>query len=572
MDPAPAAPPDAGRTLAEIAAAWWDHVLDESPSMCTSLGIDRGLDRLDQDDEAGRARRAAFREQTRRRLEAVAPDALGTEERLTRTVMHRLLTEADEEERHRFFEWSLNPLFGPHLSLQELAERHPMRTPADADAFVARCRAVPAALGAWTTDLAAGLASGRVAPKVAWTRVVGQVRAFLAQPVEATPFARAAARLPATWSDTDRSRAATAIADAAGSHVRPAYERVLAFLEGPYAGKARAAVGVASIPGGETAYRFAVRRHTTTTLTPERIHEIGVEELEKNRAEMLEIARAEGFTGTLREFFDAIAKDPRFRLRTREELLDRYRAICRRMDARLPEAFRHLPRRPYEVRALEAWREQDAPAGYYYPPALDGSRPGTFYANTRDPESWPTYDMEALAFHEAVPGHHLQIALALELEQLPDVRRHAGFTAYVEGWAHYTERLADEMGLYSTPFDRVGMLAAQAWRAARLVVDTGMHALGWDRAQAIALMRDIRSGPESDVANEVDRYIIWPGQALAYKVGSRTITDLRERARRRLGARFSLAGFHDVVLRHGPLPLSLLEDLVRLWEGDETAG
>jgi len=236
------------------------------------------------------------------------------------------------------------------------------------------------------------------------------------------------------------------------------------------------------------------------------------------------------------------------------------------MDARLPDAFRTVPRRGYVVRALEEYREKDAPAAYYLPPAADGSRPGTFYANTRDPESWPTYEMEALCFHEAVPGHHHQIAFAQELSGLPDVRRHAGFTAYVEGWAHYAERLADEMHAYTTPYDRVGMLAAQAWRAARLVVDTGLHHLGWDRSRALNVMRRIRSGPEADAGNELDRYVVWPGQALAYKIGQRTIFEIRERARRRLGARFDLASFHDEVLRHGALPLSILEDAVRTWE------
>ena len=348
--------------------------------------------------------------------------------------------------------------------------------------------------------------------------------------------------------------------------MKPAYAAYGKFLATDYAGKARKDPGVWSIPGGAEAYAFAARSQTTTTLSPDRIHQVGKEELEKNEREMLEIARGEGFQGELRDFLAAIGKEARFRLSTREEVLGRYRGICAKMDGRLSEAFGRLPKTPYEVKPLEEYREKDAPAAYYLPPAVDGSRAGIFYANTRDPGSWPTYDMEALCFHEAVPGHHLQIALAQELDGLPTVRRHARFTAYVEGWAHYTERLADEMGAYSTPYDRLGMLAAQAWRAARLVVDTGIHHLRWDREKALQVLHRIRSGPSSDVENEVDRYIIWPGQALAYKVGQRTIHEVRERARRRLGARFSLSGFHDEVLRHGALPLSILEDVVRSWE------
>lgn len=566
--PAAAAAADASRALAALAAATWEAGLDESPQTATALGLRRGLDRLDEDDDAARARRLARWEDLRERLEEVPPDGLEGEDRLTRILLHRVLTESVEELRHRGWEWALDPLAGPHLGVQEAVERHPLVEPGDAAALVARYVAVGKVLDDHVANLTAGLGSGRVAPTVAWQRVRAQAQAFLATPLAATAFGQAASRLPASWSDTDRARAAQALLDAAERHVRPAFQRFLGFLEGPYAGRARAAAGVASIPGGEAAYRFAVRRHTTTTLTPERIHELGLEELARNEAEMLAIARAEGHAGDLRGFLDAVGQDPRHRLRTREEVLERYRGICRRMDARLPEAFRRLPSRGYEVRPLEAWREADAPAAYYYPPALDGSRPGVFYANTRDPGSWPTFEFEALSFHEAVPGHHLQIALALDLEALPEFRRHGRFTAYVEGWAHYAERLADELGCYGGPLDRLGMLAAQAWRAARLVVDTGMHALGWGRAQAVDVLRRVKAGPESDVENEVDRYIVWPGQALAYKVGQRTITDLRERARRRLGARFSLPGFHDVVLRHGALPLSVLEDVVRLWEGD----
>lgn len=568
MDTPAVDPADASRALAALAAEHWETSLDESPQSCTALGIPRGLDRLDEDDDGARARRAARWEAHRARLEQIPPDGLVGEDRITRTVLHRILTESVEELRHRAWEWALDPLAGPHLGLLEVAERHPLREPSDAEALVRRYAAVGKALGDHEANLRAGLASGRVAPVVAYQRVLAQLRAIVATPLAESAFGQAAGRLPATWSDTDRARAATALVEAAETHVRPAYARLLQFLETEYAGRARHAVGVSAIPGGDAAYRFAVRRHTTTTLTPERVHEIGVEELAKNEAEMLAIARAEGHTGDLRTFLDLVGRDRRHRLGTREEVLERYRSICRRMDARLPEVFRRLPSRGYEVRPLEAWREKDAPAAYYFPPALDGSRPGVFYANTRDPDTWPTFEFEALSFHEAVPGHHLQIALALDLDGLPEFRKHGRFTAYVEGWAHYTERLADELGAYSGPLDRLGMLAAQAWRAARLVVDTGMHALGWSRGQAMDVLKRIKAGPESDVANEVDRYIVWPGQALAYKVGQRTITELRERARRRLGAKFTLAGFHDVVLRHGALPLSSLEDLVRLWEGD----
>jgi uncharacterized protein (DUF885 family) len=559
---------DARRALAKVAEDFWDFGLEESPFACTYLGLSRGADRVDERGPAARARQERALREFQRRVEAISPDGLEGEDRITRAVLVRQFAESLEGLSLHGWEWDLDQLMGFHLELQAVATKQPLAEPKDGEAFVARLSAAPRAFEAWTADLRAGLASGRTAPRVAYDRVLPQVKALAKTPTKESAFAKALDRAPATWSDADRRRVARLVAETVDGKVKPAYVAFASFLEGEYAGRSRAAPGVSSIPGGAADYAHRVRKHTTTTLSPERIHAIGEEELSKNEREMLEIARAEGWTGDLRSFLDSVGADPRFRLPSREALLDRYRSICARMDARLPEAFRRLPKRGYEVRALEEWREKDAPGAYYDPPDIGGTRLGIFYANTRDPKSWPTFDMEALSFHEAVPGHHLQIALAQELEGLPLVRRHGGFTAYVEGWAHYAERLADEMGAYTTPVDRLGMLAAQAWRAARLVVDTGLHALGWPRAKAVETMRRIRSGPESDVENEVDRYVVWPGQALAYKIGQRTFSDLRERARRRLGSRFSLAGFHDVALRHGALPLSILEDVVRTWEGD----
>jgi len=558
---------EASRALGALAEAYWETRLDESPATCTYLGIDRGQDRLDERGPAARARRESTAENLRVRLEALPPGALEGEDRLTRAILHRMLSEETESYRHRAWEWELDPLAGPHIEIQDVVGKHVLETPAHGEALVARFREVPGVFDALVGDLRDGLASGRVAPRVAYERVRSQLGTFLATPAGATSYDACADRLPPSWPGADRESLARRLREAVTTHVRPAYESLLAFLDADYAGKARATVGVASIPGGTDAYGFAARRHTTTTLSPERIHRIGVEELERNEAEMLEIAKADGHDGDLRSYLDVLGRDPRFRLGSREEVLARYASICARMDARLPEAFRRLPRRGYEIRALEAWREADAPAAYYQPPPVTGDRPGIFYANTHDPSSWPTYDMETLSFHEAVPGHHLQIALAQEQEGIPTFRRHSHFTAYIEGWAHYTERLADELGAYSTPHDRLGMLAGQAWRAVRLVVDTGMHAMGWSRSRAVETMRRVRSGPESDVENEVDRYIVWPGQALAYKIGQRTMSEIRERARRRLGAAFRLDAFHDAVLRHGALPLSLLEDVVRLWDG-----
>ena len=562
-EPGAQAPGDA---LAATCASYWDWQLEESPIFATYLGIRRGLDRLDDAGPAARARREARLQRFLLDVEAIAPDPLAPEERITRSVLLRELSEGIEAFRHHSWESALDQLGGPHIAVQDLMAVQPLSEPADVEALLARLSDVPRFFQAHVGDLKDGIASGRTAARTSYERVLAQVQKVGASPADKTSFATAAARFPKAWPQAERTRLGRRLLETVEATVLPAYRTLGGFLEHNYAGKARPHPGIWSIPGGPEAYAFATRSHTTTTLSPDRIHQIGLEEVEKNEREMLEIARAAGHGGELREFLDTLGKDKRFRLATREQVLSRYREICARMDKRLPEVFGRLPSTGYEVRALEEYREKDAPAAYYLPPAEDGSRGGIFWANTHAPESWPTYDMETLSFHEAVPGHHLQIAVARELSELPAIRRHAQFTAYVEGWAHYTERLADEMGAYSTPFDRLGMLGGQAWRAARLVVDTGVHHLKWDRDKALHMLQRVRSGPPADVANELDRYITWPGQALAYKIGQRTFFEVRERARRRLGARFSLKGFHDEALRHGALPLSILEDAVRSWD------
>ena len=565
-DPSPH--PAAARVLAELADAYWEFGLAESPIACTYLGLDRGQDRLDERGPVTRARQERALDGLLRRVEDVAPDALSTDDRLTRQILLRSISEQTEAFRHHGHEWDLDQLFGLQIALQDVATKHAVRTPADIDALLSRYAAVPRAFDQWTDDLRAGLASGRTAPRASHDRVAAQLRAFLATPAESTAFFVPARRLPADWPTGDADRARSRLLAAIETHVRPAFAAFSRFLETEYAGKARAEPGVWSIPGGPDAYAFAIRRHTTTTLAAERIHQIGVEELERNEREMLEIARGEGHTGDLRSFLEAVGRDPRYRLSTARRgartLPDDLRADGRASAGGVRSAASDALRDP---RARGMAREGRARG--LLPAARRSTAPvaGIFYANTHNPSSWPTYDMETLCYHEAIPGHHLQISIAQKLPGIPEFRRHAQFTAYVEGWAHYTERLADEMGMYSTPMDRLGMLAGQAWRAARLVVDTGMHALKWPRQRAIDVLQRIRSGPSDDVTNEVDRYVIWPGQALAYKIGQRTITEARERAKRRLGAAFDLRAFHDEVLRRGALPLSLFEDLVRSWDG-----
>jgi uncharacterized protein (DUF885 family) len=554
------------KALSALASDVWEWQVEDQPLWASYVGLG-SHDRVDERGAAARDRRRRATEGFLGRLAGVGEAGLRDEERLTRALLERSLSDRLEAFRHHAWEWDLDQMDGVHLTVPALAQVQPLRDAKDVAALLARYEALPPVLAAWAEDLRDGLRSGRVAPRVGYERVRGQFAAFSATKPEETAFVQALDRLPAAMPEAERSRLRARAVAVVRETVLPGYRAFLRFLDEEYSGKARETPGVWSIPGGEEDYAFRVRRETTTSLTPNEIHEIGLEQLAKNREEILAIARSQGHAGDLRSFFDAIGADPRWKLSTREEVLDRYRQICRRMEARLPEAFGILPRAACIVKPLEEWREKDAPGAFYLEPSRDGTRPGMFYANTYQPETWPTYDMEALSYHEAVPGHHLQIAIQTERSDLPDVRKHFSSTAYIEGWAHYAERLADEMGAYSGPLDRVGMLAAQAWRAARLVVDTGMHALRWSRERTVDLLRSIRSGPLSDVSNETDRYVIWPGQALAYKIGHLTFARLREEAKARLKSRFSLRGFHDTVLRHGALPLSVLEDVVARWDG-----
>jgi prolyl oligopeptidase len=395
-------------------------------------------------------------------------------------------------------------------------------------------------------NLRDGLRENRVAMRVAVERVIGQLKSLLGTPEDKSPFAAKPELLPS-------------IKDS----VYPAFRKMLAFLEQDYLPKARTRdVGLWALPGGKEAYEFRIRLHTTTELGAEEIHRIGLQELRSIQDEMRKIAK-----GDLKPFMERIKKDQKNFFASREDLLESARRELTKANAKLPAWFKRLPKNECEVKPIEEYRERDCVAAFYYPPDEKLTRKGIFYANTFDAAARPRFNMPALAIHEAVPGHHLQIALALEIEGLPKFRRQAGFTAFVEGWGLYSERLGDEMGLYEDDLSRFGMLTYQAWRACRLVVDTGLHALKWTRQQAIDFFMENVALTETEVLNEVDRYIIWPGQALAYMIGKREIFALRDEAKKAMGARFDVKEFHDVVLRNGAIPLSTLRRLVHEWAG-----
>jgi uncharacterized protein (DUF885 family) len=422
-----------------------------------------------------------------------------------------------------------------------------------------------------------GVRDRRAAPRIAVERVIAQLRALLATSPEASPLAQPASKLA--------SEQAAPLLVAVAETVYPAYQRMLDFLAGDYLQRqARQEHGVWSVADGEEIYAVLARQHTTTNLLPQRLHEIGLEDLAGIHAEMRAImdrlgagsGAADGEAAhDIRAFTERLTRDPANLPSTREEILEAARRLLDQAQAALPRAFGRLPAVPCVVEPIEEYRERDAVAAFYYQPAADGSRPGTFYVNTFEPTSRPRHTLPALTFHEAVPGHHLQIAIAHEARDLPAFRRlSAGWlaNAYVEGWALYTERLADELELYPDHLARFGMLGYQAWRASRLVVDTGLHHLRWGRQQAIDFLLRNVGLTERETLNEIDRYIIWPAQALSYKIGQREIEALRRQIQRRLGGRFDLRAFHDELLRHGPVPLSTLRGALTAWAESQVSG
>jgi prolyl oligopeptidase len=403
-------------------------------------------------------------------------------------------------------------------------------------------------------------------------RIPSQLALQNAAKPELSPFFEPFTRFPEEFDAATKTRLSAAGRSAIERVVLPAYARFTKVFNETYLPATRATVGISDTPQGRDYYRERIAYHTTLgSLTADDIHEIGLGEVRRIRSEMMAIKEKVGFKGSLQEFFTFLRTDPQFYYKSSQELFEGYLAVSKRIDPNLVRVFGKLPRTPYGLRPIPMSSAPNTTTAYYQGPAADGTRPGFYYVNLYRPEVRPKYEMEVLSIHEAVPGHHLQIALAMEQAAMPDFRRNAGYTAYVEGWALYSESLGEELGLYQDPYSKFGQLTYDMWRAVRLVVDTGMHAKGWTREQAIAFFIDNAAKTEADIVNEIDRYISWPGQALAYKIGQLRIQNLRREAENTLGPRFNVRSFHDTVLETGAVPLDLMERHVRTWIAKEKA-
>ena len=543
-------PPSA---IDDLSERFWDAILELNPTTATVYGDERYADRLEDPSAAGRARTRALLERTRTEAEAIPPEGLSIEERITRDILRVVADLGIEEDDQRIHELRVvDQMQGPQQLFPQLTSFQPADTPERLDAFIARLHAYPAYMGAHTQTLRDGIASGLTAPRIVVERTIAQIERLLEVPLES-------AVVPAmvtVASEEDRERIRGIVRDT----VYPADAAFLEVLRGDYLAASREEPGLWSAPDGEALYRTAMRSWTTLELDPAEVHRIGLEEIDQIDAERREIAAAAGFGDDIDAYRDALEADPANTPRSKDELVARAMEDIERAMALAPRWFGTLPRAGCEVRPVEEFKERDAPFAYYFPPSTDGSRQGIYYANGYDLPSRKYTKLGTTTYHEAVPGHHFQIALEMENPHLNTFRRLGARMvggAYVEGWGLYSERLADEMGLFRSEGERFGMLDAQAWRAARLVVDTGLHALRWPRQRSIDFMRQTGLS-ETDAVIETDRYICWPGQALTYKTGQREIERLRAELEARDGSAFDIRAFHDAVLGHGSLPLATL--------------
>lgn len=546
-------------------------MLDTNPELGTTVGDGRRDDRLADLSDAGERAKAERAASLRAELHRIDPAALVGQDRITWEFLDRRLESISEAYPLSFHLWRVDHIYGVQVSFPALVRQdHPRRNLEDIENLLERYRRYPKQVDDVVANLRDGLARGFVAPQESVRRTLRQLEEELAKPASGRTLAVDAATLPASIPQASRSELARTANDVLAREVTPALDRMRRMLADEYLPRTRPEVGIWTLPNGADAYAFLIREHTSTTLDARAIHEIGQRELRSIEGEMRQIAARLGHRGELEAFARRIRSDPRNAYSTREELLAGFRAIHDRAWQALPRAFGRLPSIRSEVRPMEPFLERDSPAAFYGLPTDDGSRPGIFWANLHEPRTRPKYNMEALTFHEDVPGHHMQIATASELHGLPQVRRHGELTVFVEGWALYTERLADELGLYSDDLSRYGMLAYQAWRACRLIVDTGMHELRWSRQDAIDFLSAHSALPPNEVANEIDRYVIWPGQALAYMIGELEIRRIRRKAEEALGDRFDLRSFHDVVLGSGAVPMVTLERIVDEWVAERS--
>ncbi|HWG87387.1 MAG TPA: DUF885 domain-containing protein [Candidatus Acidoferrales bacterium] len=545
--------------------------MQQSPENASELGDRRWNDRWSDESLVAYARRYAHNREVLAGLKKINRANLNAADQLNYDLFQKNYERALEGYKFRQFLIPLNQRGGIQTQ-DELADSLRFETKKDYQDWITRMRSFPVLMDQTIDLMREGIKERMVHPKVIMQRLPAQIDKQIVSDPTQSGFYKPFQHFSAEISPADQQELSQEARQAIEQQVVPAYKKFKEFFVNEYLPACFDQVGIWQVPHGDELYAYDVRRYTTTDLTPDQVHEIGLKEVARIRAEMDRVMQQTGFKGTREEFFKFLRTDPQFYYKSPDDLFEAYKAMAKTIDPNLVRVFRTLPREPYGVEAIPAVAAPDTTAAYYRPGAADGSRAGTYFVNLYKPETRPKWEMLVLTLHESVPGHHLQIARAHELGEMPKFRRFAGYTAFIEGWGLYAESLGDDMGLYTDPYAKFGELTYQMWRAVRLVVDTGIHAKHWTRDQAIKYFMDNAPKAELDIVNEIDRYIAWPGQALAYKIGELKIHELRTRAQDQIGKKFDLRAFHDMVLGSGPLPLDILERNVNEWIAEQKNG
>ena len=564
----PVRPPAAG--LNRTVEAYFDEMLALNPTYATDIDDHRFDDRLEiTPSPLYESQSLALERRYLDDVRAIDPETLDDEERLTREMF---IYNREREIERLGFPGRLLPIdqFDGGLAMElpsygDGTGSQPFETPDDYERWIRRAQAFPIWVDAAIAAMREGVSRAAVHPRIVMAKVVPQLEDLLAADPEKSVFYGPIEHMPADWPAAERERLRSEFVVLIEEELNPAYRKLRDFIRDEYLPACRTTVGWSALPDGSAWYANEVRRHTTTRMTPDEIHEIGLAEVARIRGGMEEVMRKVGYQGTLAEFFRYVQEEPAFYFTNPADLLAGYRRIKKQVNAELPRLFSIRPKADYEIRPVEAYRAAASAGGSYESGSPDGTRPGIFYVNTNDLKAQPIFGMETLSLHEASPGHHFQVSIAQELTSLPRFRRYEGNVAYEEGWALYSESLGRELGLFTDPMQWYGRLSDEMLRAMRLVVDTGLHAKGWSREQAIAYMRENSSLADSEIEAEVERYIVYPGQALGYKVGELRIQALRRRAAAALGDRFDLREFHTQVLEDGALPMDVLEEKIGRW-------
>jgi uncharacterized protein (DUF885 family) len=561
----------------------WKRWMEQYPETATSVGFPGQNRRWTDDSALGIAARIRHLHESAAELKSISREALPAEEQLNYDLYRELLETAEEGLQYGDDPvpsrdvvpgnlWMpITQMGGIQQGSASTLANMPRQSVADYEDILARLEALPKNVEEILVLLQEGLKKGYTPPKLMLRDVPKQIAGLIPADPLASPLLQPFSEFSTGFPDAERVRLTERAKKTYASSVAPAFQKLHDYFVSTYLPACREPIATAALPNGAAAYAFHVRWQTTTNLTPKQIHETGLSEVKRIRAEMDKVIAVAGFKGTFHDFTEFLRTDPRFFYDKADDLVNGYRIVAKRIDPELAHEFGKMPRLTYGVCVIPEFKAPSQTTAYYQPGAPSAGRPGCYFVNTYNLQARPKWEMEALSLHESVPGHHFQISLAQEMDGQPEFRKNIGYSAFVEGWALYCESLGEELGLYKDPYSKFGQLSHEMWRAVRLVVDTGMHSMGWTRDQAIQFFKDNTGKTDQDITVEVDRYIVWPGQALAYKLGQLKIRELRTEAEKRLGAKFDVRKFHDAVLENGALPLNVLEGHMKRWM-EEQAG